>query len=84
MKFIAEMDVMPHKELLDPHGRTVANNMRNLNLQGVEDIGISRYIEIQLNADLEAQAREKVDTACQKLLINPIMEGCTFTFKAAK
>ena len=27
MKFIAAIDIMPHKELLDPQGKTVANNL---------------------------------------------------------
>ena len=29
MKFVAEIKVMPHKELLDPQGKTVANNLKN-------------------------------------------------------
>ncbi len=29
MKFIAEIDIMPHRELLDPQGKTVLNNMKH-------------------------------------------------------
>ena len=83
MKFIAEIDVMPHKELLDPQGKTVANNMKNLHLSGIEDVRIGKHIRLALTATSEAAARETVETACQKLLINPIMENYVYRLTAA-
>jgi phosphoribosylformylglycinamidine synthase subunit PurS len=79
MKFIAEIDVMPHKELLDPQGKAVVNNMKNLDLSGVEDVRIGRHVSMTLEATSEAEARQKVETACQKLLANLIMETYTYT-----
>ncbi len=84
MKFIAEIDVMPHKKLLDPQGKTVANNMKNLDLNGVEDVRIGKHIQMTLEADSEAAANEKVETACKKLLSNMIMENYTYSIKAAE
>jgi phosphoribosylformylglycinamidine synthase subunit PurS len=81
MKFIAEIDVMPHKELLDPQGKTVANNMKHLDIVGVEDVRIGKHIRLVVVADNEATAREQIETACQKLLINPIMENYSFNLK---
>jgi phosphoribosylformylglycinamidine synthase subunit PurS len=81
MKFIAEIDVMPRKELLDPQGKTVANNMKHLDISGVEDVRIGKHIRLVVAAENEAAAREKIETACQKLLINPIMENYTFSLK---
>ena len=83
MKFIAEIDVMPHKELLDPQGKTVANNMKNLHLSDIEDVRIGKHIRLALTATSEAVARETVETACQKLLINPIMENYVYRLTAA-
>lgn len=79
MKFAVHIDIMPHKELLDPQGKTVANNMKYLNITGVDDIRIGKHIQIVLDAPNEADARAKVDLACQKLLANMIMETYTFT-----
>jgi phosphoribosylformylglycinamidine synthase subunit PurS len=79
MKFTAEIDIMPHKELLDPQGKTVLKNMKNIDLHGVADIRIGKHVSITLEADNEADARAKVDTACKKLLVNMIMESYTFT-----
>lgn len=79
MKFVANIQVMPHKELLDPQGKTVAQNMKYLHIDGVEDIRIGKHIRMVLEADSAAAANEKVETACRKLLANLIMESYTFT-----
>lgn len=81
MIFIAEVKVMPHKELLDPQGKTVSNNMKNLDIQGVEDIRIGKNIVIRLEATDENDARQKVSLACEKLLANPIMESYQFSIR---
>ncbi len=79
MKYIAEIDVMPHKELLDPQGKTLANNMKNIDLSGVQDIRIGKHISMLLEADSPNGATEKVETACKKLLSNVIMETYTYS-----
>lgn len=82
MKFIAEIDVMPLKELLDPQGKTVGKSLRNLDLHGVEDVRIGKHIRLSLEAASEAEAREMTDAACKKLLANPVMEKYTFSVTA--
>ena len=82
MKFIAEIDVMPHKELLDPQGKTVAHHMKDVGVADVENVRIGKHIQITLEADNEEQASEKVETACKKLLSNVIMETYTYSVKA--
>ena len=81
MKFIAEIDIMPHRELLDPQGKAVVNNMKHLDLSDIQDVRIGRHVSMILEANSETEAREKVDTACQKLLANLIMETYTFDLK---
>ena len=83
MKFIAEIDIMPHRELLDPQGKAVVNNMKHLHLSGVADVRIGRHVSMTLEAASETEAREKVDTACQKLLANLIMETYHYELKSA-
>ncbi len=79
MKFQAQIDIMPHSELLDPQGKTVANNMDNVGISGVEDIRIGKHIVMTFDAESEAEATEKTEMACRKLLANVIIE--TYTFK---
>ncbi|MBK8425435.1 MAG: phosphoribosylformylglycinamidine synthase subunit PurS [Lewinellaceae bacterium] len=83
MKFIAEIDIMPHRELLDPQGKAVVNNMKHLHLSGILDVRIGRHVSMTLEADNEAEARQKVETACQNLLANLIMETYHYTLTQA-
>ncbi|MBK8720729.1 MAG: phosphoribosylformylglycinamidine synthase subunit PurS [Saprospiraceae bacterium] len=79
MKFLAEIDVMPLKELLDPQGKTVANNLKNVDLHGIEDVRIGKHVKMWIEAESEEAAKTITDTACKKLLCNQIMENYTFT-----
>ncbi len=75
---------MPHRELLDPQGKTVAKNLHHVHIQGVEDVRIGKRIVMTLQAESEAAARETVETACKKILANLIMEAYTFELKAVE
>lgn len=79
MKYKASIDIMPHKELLDPQGKTVAKNMHNVDIQGVESVRIGKRIEIVLESSDEQEANRVVEDACRKLLVNMIMETYAFT-----
>jgi phosphoribosylformylglycinamidine synthase subunit PurS len=83
MNFIANVTVMPKAELLDPQGKTVANNMKHLDIQGIGDVRIGKNITLQIEAADEAEASHKVETACKKLLANLIMETYSFSLKTA-
>ncbi len=81
MQFTAAIDIMPHKELLDPQGKAVLNNLKHLDLTGVTDVRMGRHVSMTLDADSEADARQKVDTACRNLLANLIVETYHFDLK---
>lgn len=83
MKFIAEIDVMPHKALLDPQGKAVSGSMKNLGLPEIGNVRIGKHIQLEVEADSEDAARQKVDKACQDLLANPIMEGYVYELTQA-
>lgn len=78
MKFIAEIDVMPLKEILDPQGKAVKLGLGNLGLSEISDVRVGRHITIELEAKDKSEAEKNVEVACKKLLANLIMEGYTF------
>ncbi len=78
MNFRAEINVMPHKELLDPQGKAVAGGLHKMNYTGVQDVRIGKHITITLSAATKEEAAKQVEDACKKLLANAIMEGYTF------
>jgi phosphoribosylformylglycinamidine synthase subunit PurS len=83
MKFIADIDVMPLKALLDPQGKAVTGSMKNLNLPEIQNVRIGKHITLEVTADSEDAARARVDEACKKLLCNQIMEFYEFRLTRA-
>jgi phosphoribosylformylglycinamidine synthase len=74
MKFRAEIDVMPHKALLDPQGKAVSNSMKNVGLAEISEVRIGKHISLEVEAGNKEEAQGKVDDACKKLLVNQITE----------
>jgi phosphoribosylformylglycinamidine synthase subunit PurS len=83
MKYIAHIDIMPLKELLDPQGKTVGKNMHNIGIEGIEDVRIGKHIQITIEAENEDAAKAQIDAACKKILANLIMESYAFTLSPA-
>ncbi len=70
---------MPQKEILDPQGKAVKLGLHNLGIDDVSDVRIGKHITLALDADSEADAKQRVETACSKLLANMIVEDYSFT-----
>jgi phosphoribosylformylglycinamidine synthase PurS subunit len=84
MKFIAEIDVMPLKALLDPQGKAVTGSMKNLKLPEINNVRIGKHISLEIEASSKDAAKIKVDEACKRLLCNEIMEFYEFELHEAK
>jgi len=79
IKFQAEIDVMPKKEILDPQGKAVTGSMKNLGLAEIHNVRIGKHISLEIEAESEETASAKVEQACKSLLANLIMESYSFT-----
>ncbi|WPP49877.1 phosphoribosylformylglycinamidine synthase subunit PurS [Catalinimonas niigatensis] len=83
MNFIAKINIMPKPEILDPQGKAVRLGLGNLGLSQIHDVRIGKHITMEVDADSEQEAKEKVELACQKLLANIIMENYEFALEKA-
>ena len=83
-KFIADIDVMPLKALLDPQGKAVTCSMKNLGLPEIQNVRIGKHITLEVEAANKEAAGAKIDEACKKLLCNQIMEGYEFKLIESK
>jgi phosphoribosylformylglycinamidine synthase subunit PurS len=77
MNFLAEIKIMPLKELLDPQGKAVMGGLSNLGLKNIEDVRIGKHIQLNIEANDAAEAKKIAEEASQKLLANPVMEEYT-------
>jgi phosphoribosylformylglycinamidine synthase PurS subunit len=73
MTYTAQIKVMPLKNLLDPQGKAVMGGLKNLGIV-VNDVRIGKHIDLSIDAESEAEAREKAEEATKKLLANQVME----------
>jgi len=83
MNFKAVIDILPREELLDPQGKTIANNLHNVDIHGVQEVRIGKHIIMKLSAESQTDVNEKVENACKKLLANPIMETYSYSIEPA-
>lgn len=57
--------------VLDPQGRAVHHALDGLGFEGVEDVRIGRFIELDV---ANGTTDEALDSMCQKLLANTVIE----------
>jgi phosphoribosylformylglycinamidine synthase len=72
----AKVYITPKKGILDPQGLTIERSLPALGFEGVSNVRVGKYIELELPESKDAS--KKVDKMCQKLLANPIIEDFQF------
>ena len=78
MTFTAHVEILPHPELLDPQGKAVLLGLSNLNIAAIEDVRVGKHIVLTIEADSMQEADALAKEACEKLLVNPIMERYSY------
>ena len=66
-----------------PQGTTVRGGLRRLGFEEVSDVRVGKYIELQLEAKDEEEARRRVSEMCRKLLANHVIEDVRFQVDVA-
>ncbi len=77
----ANITVTLRKSILDPQGKAVLHGAHSLGYAGISDIRIGKFIEMNVEAPSEAEAKRIADEACRKLLSNPVMEDYHLTME---
>jgi len=80
--FLARVYVSLKPTVNDPQGLTIADGLRSLGFSEVEGVRAGKYIEIRLTAAGADEAGQRVDSMCDKLLANPIIESYRFDVEA--
>ncbi|GAC1506192.1 MAG: phosphoribosylformylglycinamidine synthase subunit PurS [Candidatus Dormibacteraceae bacterium] len=75
---IARVIVTPKPVVNDPQGITVKQGLATLGFRGVSDVRIGKFIEVNLEATSEHEAREQVEAMCKQLLANHVIEDYRF------
>ncbi len=70
----ARVTITLKKTIMDAQGQTVEKALHNLGYEGVQNLRIGKYIEMELNGAPAAELPAQVDEMCRRLLANPIIE----------
>lgn len=81
MKFTVEINILPHDGILDPSGKAINQNLNNIGVMGVENVRVGRYILLTIDAESKENAILRAEEACDKLLINKVMEKFSITVR---
>ncbi|MBN8548869.1 MAG: phosphoribosylformylglycinamidine synthase subunit PurS [Deltaproteobacteria bacterium] len=66
--------------VLDVQGKAIERGLADNGFQDLNNIRVGKLIELDVEAASEDSARKQVETVCQKLLANPIIENYEIRF----
>jgi len=66
--------VRPKQGILDPQGEAVGSSLRRLGFP-VADARVGRLVDVEIDGDDPAAAREQLEQMCEQLLANPLIES---------
>ena len=72
--------VRPKPGILDPQGQAVEASLRHLGF-AVEGARVGKLVELEVDADDEAEARTQLERMCEQLLANPLIESYEIEFR---
>ncbi len=71
---LAKIYITLKKDVLDPQGSVIANSLKSLGFNNIEDVRQGKYIEIKLDSENEESANKQINEMCDKLLANLVIE----------
>jgi phosphoribosylformylglycinamidine synthase subunit PurS len=72
--FAVEVVVALKPVVNDPQGLVVRDGLHRLGFGSVRSVRVGKSIELEVQADTEADAREQVERMCEQLLRNTVIE----------
>jgi phosphoribosylformylglycinamidine synthase PurS subunit len=66
--------VRPKRGILDPQGEAVGSSLRQLGF-AVAEARVGRLVDVEIDGDDPAAAREQLERMCEQLLANPLIES---------
>ncbi|MEH2458841.1 phosphoribosylformylglycinamidine synthase subunit PurS [Nostoc sp.] len=77
-KYLAKIFVTPRPSVLDPAGVAVQSGLQQLGYDNVDQVRIGKYIELTITSTDEKKARQDLNTICNQMLSNPVIENYRF------
>jgi phosphoribosylformylglycinamidine synthase len=83
VRFLAEVVISLKPVVNDPQGLTVRAGLHQLGFAEVCEVRVGKHIALEVEADTEAGARQRVAEMCERLLRNPVIEDYRIELRPA-
>ncbi len=83
MQWTAKVEVTLKKAVLDPQGAAVEKSLQALGYDGVSEVRVGKYIELNLEANDREEAAARVEDMSRRLLSNPVIEDFSYELQEA-
>lgn len=81
IKFKAEIKITLRTGILDVQGKAVEHALHSLEYTTISNVRIGKFVELEIEAENETSAFEKVESSCKQLIANPIIEDFEINLK---
>ena len=81
-KWLANIHVTLKPVVNDPPGLAMRDALHNLGYDDVKAVRSGKYLQVYLSAESEQLAQAVVDSMCQRLLANPVIEDYSFELQS--
>lgn len=72
------------ESILDPQGEAVRGAVHRMGFDEIEDIRMGKYFEVKVAKQADRTVEETIETICDKLLANVVMESYRYEIEAVK
>lgn len=72
------------ESILDPQGEAVRGAVHRMGFDEIEDIRIGKYFEIKVSDTADRSVEEVIETICDKLLANVVLESYRYEIERVK
>jgi phosphoribosylformylglycinamidine synthase subunit PurS len=79
MTFSVEVVVALKPVVNDPQGLVVRDGLHRLGFPGVRSVRVGKHLELEIEGDDEAAIRAQVESMCEQLLRNTVIEDSRFS-----
>ena len=79
--YLADVQITPRSGILDPVGETIASALGNLGYEDVRSVRAGRLIRLEVEAETAQAAQTAVESMCEELIANPIIEDYLVTVR---
>ena len=78
----AKIKILLKASIADPQGQAIAQALTKLGYNEIHDLRLGRYVEMFIDTNKIGEAKRQVNSCCQELLVNSIIESYTYELEA--